>query len=378
MSSLPLRVLQLLAPAPYGGLESVVTGLTEGLARRGHAVVVGAVVDPDVRPQDHPFLRHLTDVGADLRLMRVTSRGYLRERALVRELLGAVRPHVFHSHGYRPDVLDAPVAARMHVPIVTTVHGFTRGGGKNRLFEALQRRAFRRFDAVVAVSRALAAELAASGVGAQRLHVVPNALSTPPEPIAAPEARARLGAAAGDFHLAWIGRLSEEKGPDVLLAALALLPDRSWTASVVGDGPLASSLRARWSAQGGNGVQWHGVIDRVARYLGGVDCLVLSSRTEGTPIVLLEAMACGVPVVATAVGGVPDVAEGVALLVPAGDPRALADAITRVRADAELRRRMAEAGRQRIAERYAPDGWFRRYEGIYQAVLERAGPAPRG
>jgi glycosyltransferase involved in cell wall biosynthesis len=373
VTSLSLRVVQLLAPAPFGGLESVVTGLTEGLARRGHTVVVAAVVDPDVLPEDHPFLRGMLEMGADLRVIRVSARAYLRERARVRDLLDAVRPHVFHSHGYRPDVLDAPVARRLEVPTVTTVHGFTRWGGKNRLFEALQRRAFRRFDGVVAVSRALGAELGASGVGAHRLHVVPNALPALPEPIDAAEARARLGAAEGRFHIAWIGRLSEEKGPDVLLDALALLPDDSWTASVVGGGPLGPALQSRWSAQGRAGVRWHGVIAGVARYLSGVDCLVMSSRTEGTPIVLLEAMACGVPVVATAVGGIPEVAEGVALLVAPEDPRALADAVARVRADPEVRRRMAAAGLERVAERYAPNGWIRRYEGIYRGVVERTG-----
>jgi glycosyltransferase involved in cell wall biosynthesis len=375
----PLRVVQLLAPAPFGGLESVVVGLAQGLAGRGHTVVVGAVVDPSVRPQDHPFLNRCAEIGAEVRVLRVSSRSYRRERALVRELLSDVRPDVFHSHGYRPDVLDAPVAARMRIPTISTVHGFTRGSARNRFYEAVQRRALRRFDAVVAVSRSLGSELAASGVTAPKLHVVPNALPTLPKAIDAVEARARLGAEAGEFHLAWIGRLSEEKGPDVLLEALALLTDRSWIASIVGDGPLAPTLRARWSAEGRNGVRWHGVIDGIARYLSGVDCLVMSSRTEGTPIVLLEAMASGVPVVATAVGGVPDVAEGVALLVPAEDPLALAEAIVRVRADSELRRRMAAAGIRRVRERYGPEGWLERYEGIYQGVLDpgrRAQVAP--
>jgi glycosyltransferase involved in cell wall biosynthesis len=98
----------------------------------------------------------------------------------------------------------------------------------------------------------------------------------------------------------------------------------------------------------------------------------MSSRTEGTPIVLLEAMACGAPVVATAVGGVPDVAEGVALLVPPEDPRALADAIDRVRADPGLRRRMSADGLRRVAERYGPEGWLDRYEGIYRGVVDGA------
>jgi glycosyltransferase involved in cell wall biosynthesis len=364
-----LRVVQLLAPAAVGGAETVVAALTEGLRRRGHSVVVGAVVDPGVRTQDHPFLRRIAETGADLRVLPVKSRQYLRERALVSDLLRGARPQVFHSHGYRPDLLDAPMAARMGIPTVTTVHGFTRGGGKNRLYEALQRRAFRRFDAVVAVSLALGGELAESGVAGERLHVVPNALPPLPDPLDSADARARLGVASADFHLAWIGRVSEEKGPDVLLAALRLLPGGGWTASVVGDGPLASPLRAASAGGGPIAVRWHGVIDGISRYLTGVDCLVMSSRTEGTPIVLLEAMARGVPVVATAVGGIPEVAEGVALLVSPDDPRALADAIGRVRRDPALRRRLRAAGLERIRARYQPEAWLEGYERVYRGLL---------
>ena len=82
-------------------------------------------------------------------------RAYLRERAAIARLLREVRPDVVHTHGYRPDVLDAGVARGQGIAVVTTVHGFTGGGWKNRVYEWLQCRAFRRFDAVVAVSRPL-------------------------------------------------------------------------------------------------------------------------------------------------------------------------------------------------------------------------------
>lgn len=361
-------MVHLLAPAPFGGLETVVTSLCEGLVERGHRVTVAAVVDPATRVEEHPFLRRAAGLSADLRLLRVGGRGYLRERRLVRELLEEVRPGVLHTHGYRPDLLDAPVAARMGIGTVTTVHGFTRGSGKNRVYEWLQRRAFRGFDAVAAVSAPLLEELAASGVPRARLELVPNALPSLPDPLPAAEARARLGIPAEGFHLAWVGRLSHEKGPDLLLEALTRLVGSDWTASVVGDGPLGPPLRERWRSEGREGVRWHGVVDGFSRYLAGVDCLVMSSRTEGTPMVLLEAMASGVPVVATAVGGIPDVARDAAVLVRPEDPAALAAALDDVRRDPERRRNMAEAGLRVVRERFQTAVWLGRYEAIYRRV----------
>src|SRR5437879_12795654 len=96
-------------------------------------------------------------------------RAYWRERRAVAALCRRIRPDVIHTHGYRPDVVDASVARRLGIPVVTTVHGFTGGGWKNRCYEWLQRRAFRRCDAVVAVCRTLVVGLARGGVPRGRL-----------------------------------------------------------------------------------------------------------------------------------------------------------------------------------------------------------------
>src|SRR5713101_3623616 len=95
--------------------------------------------------------------------------------AAMLELGRRLRPAVVHTHGYRPDVVDAGAARRLGIPTVTTVHGFTGGGWKNRFYERVQRRSHRRFDAVVAVSRPLVEQLLRDGVPPRRLHLVQNA-----------------------------------------------------------------------------------------------------------------------------------------------------------------------------------------------------------
>ncbi len=364
-----LSILHVLAPSHVGGLERVVHALAIGQHRAGHDVHVAAVVDRDA--DDHPFLHPLREAGVGIAPIQLGSRAYLRERREVAAICRARRPAVVHTHGYRADVLDAGVARSLGIPVVTTVHGFTGGDAKNRVYERLQRRAFRRFDAVVAVSRPLGEALGRGGVRRERLHVVPNAWPGD-RPVEEPQAaREALGVREGVFHIGWVGRLSREKAPDVLLEALGRLRDMPFIASFIGAGPERAALEQRASELGlADRIRWHGLLPEAGRWFRAFDVLVLSSRTEGTPIVLFEAMSAGVPVVATAVGGVPDVVgEREALLVPPEAPDALAAAIRAVRAEPEEAALRARAAQQRLMDEFSMEPWLARYEEIYRSVM---------
>ncbi|HEV2734435.1 MAG TPA: glycosyltransferase, partial [Longimicrobiaceae bacterium] len=364
----PLTILHVAAPARVGGLERVVRSLCAGHPARGHRVHLLAVVDPG--EADHPIVAPLAEAGVEVRVLEVAARGYLRERAVMRELCGSIRPDVVHTHGYRPDLVDGPVARSLGIATVATVHGFIRGSWKGRLYEWLQRWSFRRFDAVAAVSRPQVAELAAAGVPPERIHHLPNAWAAHAPTLPPAEARARLGVPEGVFHVGWVGRLGREKGADVLLDALALLRDLPLVASVVGAGREEASLRAQAEALGvADRVRWHGLVAEAGPLFSAFDAFVLSSRTEGTPIALFEAMEAGAPVVATAVGGVPDVLSAAeALLVPSEDPARLAEALRAVRDDPAAAAARARAAATRLRTEFGADPWLDRYEEIYRLV----------
>ena len=220
------------------------------------------------------------------------------------------------------------------------------------------------------MSRPLGDELARSGVPPDRLHVVPNAWSGRDEPLPRDQAREALAVRAARFHVGWVGRLTEEKGPDVLLAALRLLADLPLVVSVLGDGRERARLETWAGKQGlGERVRWFGNRPEAGRVFPAFDAFVLSSRTEGTPIVLFEAMATGAPIVATAVGGVPDVVSSQeALLVPPDDPAALAEAIRRVSSDPAGAAARARRARERLARDFAVAPWLARYEQIYRML----------
>jgi glycosyltransferase involved in cell wall biosynthesis len=361
-------ILHVTAPGEFGGLESVVTILAGGMRRVGHDVHVAAVVEGPGAAR--PFLASLSAAGVRTKALVAPGRAYLTERAAIARLCSELRPDVVHTHGYRPDVVDAGVARRLGIPVVTTVHGFTGGGWKDRVYEWLQCRAFRRFDAVVAVSRPLVDRLTRAGVPRSRIHEVRNAWSPIAPVLDRGAARRAVGLPRDGFAIAWVGRLSHEKGPDVLVDALPHLHDLPLVASAVGEGVLRVSLQARARALGLNGrIRWHGAVQDVARVLPAFDAFVLSSRTEGTPMVLFEAMAAGVPIVATAVGGVPDVVSPAeAVLVAPGDPIALAAAIRDVYRDPATAQMRARHARARLEREFGVAPWLERYEAIYRLV----------
>lgn len=370
-----VSVLHVLAPPPAGGSGTVVAALT--LGARGSAVQarVAAVI---ARGQsDHPFLAPLQNAGVEIFTVEVPPRGYVQERAEVARLCRRLRPDVVHTHGYRADVVDAPVARRQGIPVVSTAHGFTGGDRKNRFYQWLQRRAFRRCDAVVAVSRTLVDDLAASGVPRERLWYVQNGWYAPEPPLDQDAACRALGLTPDGFRVGWVGRLSAEKGPDVMVEALRQLGDVPVAVSFVGAGPLQPALETRAAAlQVADRIRWHGLVPGAGRLLRAFDAFALTSRTEGTPMALLEAMASEVPIIAARVGGVPDVVSAnEALLVPPEDPYAVATALREVLRDPAAARRRARAARERLEGEFGIGAWLGRYEAVYRAVRSNPSPA---
>ena len=151
----------------------MVRTLAVGHRRRGLSVHVVPVVEPeqDLREFEAP----LRAAGVHVRNVEIPTRAYLRERRLARSLIRDIRPDLVHTHGYRSDVLHVGLAHANGLPAVTTMHGADRQGGRTRISEWLQFKSFRRFDAVVAVSRKMADDLERRWVAPERLHLIPNA-----------------------------------------------------------------------------------------------------------------------------------------------------------------------------------------------------------
>ena len=369
-ASRPLSVVHLCTPARVGGLERVVQGLAIWTARAGHPVTVMAVSGPGADLGE--FLAPLERAGIPVVRVESAGRRYLAERRVVREHLRRMKPDVLHTHGYRCDLLHGGPARRLGIATVSTLHGSSRMGGLSHLFEWLQERALARFDGVVAVSEPLRQSLLARGVPEDRLHLIPNGWVPPEEYLDRDTARRELGLPENRMIIGWIGRLIPIKGCDVFLEALAMLnrdsPD--WHGVVVGDGPQRAALeeQAR-SLEIGDRITFAGSVPEAARIVKALDLFVLSSRSEGTPMTILEVMGAGVPVVATAVGGVPEVVDAprAGWLVPAEDPLTLARTLGEVMGDDNGRGCRAKTGRDRTEQAYGPGPWVQRHVSAYRA-----------
>jgi glycosyltransferase involved in cell wall biosynthesis len=363
------RVVHAITPADVGGLESAVRMLACGQHDSGHSVHVIATVDRAGR--EPAVLDALRAAGVPVTTIVAPGRAYVHEWRAVSSALSELAPNVVHTHGYRADLLAGAAARRGNMPTVTTLHGFVGGDWKLKLYEQLQRRSLRRFDAVVAVSERMRDDVGFR-VDARKLHVIPNAFAATGTMSSRTDARRTLGIPDEQFRLGWVGRLSNEKGPDVMIRALAATRDAHL--SIIGDGVERQRVEQLALELGvSERVTFHGVRQDASALLAAFDGVVLSSRTEGTPIVLLEAIAAGTPVIATLVGGIPDVVQAQhALTVPSENPAALAAAIDALRADPAAARERAHRALARLRDRYAIAPWVAAYDRVYAGITHAA------
>lgn len=359
------RVALLLETDGPGGAEWMLLHLAEELRRRGREVVA---VGPahrkgwlGARFRERGFetatfrLRGPLDPGCLLHLVRL-----LRRR----------RIDVVHSHEFALAVYGAAAASMARLPHVLTMHGGRYYAERWRRRAAL-RWAIRRSRAAVAVSKPTREEMVSTlGVPRDRIRVIPNGIPAPGG--RGERIRRELELARDEPLVLAVGNLYPVKGHAVLVEALARLhgtaPDRAWRLAIAGRGEEEDALRRR-ARRGGIAHRVHllGYRDDVDDLLAAARIFALPSRSEGLPLALLEAMHAGKTIVASGVGGVPQAvtAGREALLVPPGDPGALAAALGAVLGDAALRRRLSVAARTRARARYSVEAMTDAYEELY-------------
>lgn len=367
----PLRILHALAPARTGGLESVVVQLSSGMLAQGHDIHVALVVAPAPDAAEHPVAVALRERGVPVHVLALGGREYLAERREIRALLRKLNTQVLHTHGFRPDVLHGGVARGLGIGHVMTLHGFAGSTWRSRVYEWLQVRAGASASAVISVSEPICGLLRDRGI-VRNVHLVRNAVAPVVNALNRGEARGALGLPSEGKVVGWVGRVSEEKGPELFVEALARAGS-DVHGVMIGDGPLLGRVK-ELAVELGIGDRFFatGMVAGASRYLAALDVLALTSRTEGTPMILLESMWAGVPIVATAVGGVPDIlGPREAELVPVGDgvEVRVAEAIDRAFTSARESEDRARRALERVSREHSPDAWYARHAEIYRESL---------
>ena len=285
------------------------------------------------------------------------------------QLFRRVRPDIVHLNSSKVGVLGRVAAAIARVPVcVFTVHGWAfkaSTGRSSRVYVWADRAVRSLATAIVCVSQNdLDAGLAAGLCSSDRTVLIRNAVDVSAAPV-------RRDDASRTVRLVSVGRLAPPKDFTTLLTAVAGLRPGTFRLTIVGDGPLRLALEGQASSLGLVGVDLLGEVNDVRPYLDGADIFVLSSTSEGMPMSVLEAMAAGLPVVASSVGGIPEavVDDATGVLVPPARPSELGAALEQLIADRDLRRRLGDAGRERAEDAFSLEEWRRKHIELYESLL---------
>jgi sugar transferase (PEP-CTERM/EpsH1 system associated) len=366
----PVRVMHLVHTFGVGGMEVGVLKLVNSLnAARIRSGICSSRPAPD-RLKDR-----LLDGVPLFEFNRRDGNDPLFVAQLVR-LFRRERPDIVHTHRWGT-LLEGLIAARLAgVPYV--VHGEHGTLETRPLNVRVQRWTWNRVDRVVAVSSRLAERISKEiAYPLERIQVIRNGLDlkrfTPRDRFAAKRA---LGLPPDELVIGTVGRLVPVKDHPMLLQSLARLRDRGlrFNAVIAGKGPLHAALIEQAQSLGLTQVRLLGDRDDPERVLNAFDVFVLSSKSEGLSNTIQEAMASGLPVVATRVGGADELVREheTGLLVAAEDPASFADAMHRVAVDQSLREQMGNAGRRRAESVFGIDRMIREYEELYLTVARRA------
>jgi glycosyltransferase involved in cell wall biosynthesis len=370
----PLRVHALISSLTWGGAEMLLSEFAAGAPSAGIELSVGFLDDRD----GSPAAARLREQGIEPQLAQIHRRLPLlnpSDHRTVRRHLAAVRPDVLHTHLGYADLFGALAARPLGVPVVSTIHIMEwdrdprrpKDYARERMMSFVRRRWT---STVVAVSEAARSAYLDTGWDRpEHVVTVHNGIVAQPRPGDGRVVRAELGLSPDDLVVAMVTVLRRGKGHDVAAEAALALRERFPTLRLViaGEGPDRAGVERAMQPLGDAAVLT-GHREDVMRLLDAADVLLHPTLVDAFPTTLLEAMAAGVPVVASAVGGIPEIVEhgrsGVLVEAP---PRAdgVVQALAPLLSDAGRRRELGERGRERFERHFTAEAWAARMRGVY-------------
>lgn len=371
------RILHLITRLPIGGAERMLLGVLRNLDATRFESTVCCIQDRGELAEE------VESLGIPIHALGLMARGGFDRRVVpaLRRLMREQKVELVHSHLYHANLYGRLAAWREGIPVIASVHNtYSRRKWHRHLINRLLARISFRITAGSAdVERDI---LAHDRVAPEKLVRLPNCIdldrvATSLSPAAAKQ---QLGFGAADLVIGTVGRMEEQKGHAVLLDAFARLlrhvpdvPGASLRLLVVGDGRLKSATEGQAARLGiADACRFPGSIKDLADTYRAIDIFVMPSLWEGLSLAMLEAMAAGLPMIATDVGGARDVlGDGLrGLLVPARDAEALAMAMRELLVDAARRIAMADSGCRHVRENYSVAALSRQLTELYEAALK--------
>jgi glycosyltransferase involved in cell wall biosynthesis len=362
-------VLALIDHFAVGGAETLLTRFAEVAPRAGIRLSIACLEERDGNPAAEPLRAR----GVPPHDLGVRGRPGLRDLGKVRHYIASVKPQIVHTHLGTSDIVGGITARSLGVPMITTIHAMDWRRG-NRAYDA--KRMLVRLCAarVIAVSDSARRSYLERGWARERQIVtIHNGIDVIPEPGSGAAVRAELGIEPDAFVVGMVSALRPEKAHDVAIDAVSLLRDRfpRLRLLIAGQGASGDEIAARAAKLGGAAVMAGSRAD-VMRVFDAADLCLHPSRADAFPTTLIEAMAASVPVLATAVGGIPEIiTDGrTGVLMPAPpSPQAVAAQLAALIDDSGTRASLAANARRDYELRFTADPWVRRTRELYDEVL---------
>lgn len=346
----PNRVLLVSGPAA-GGIRRHLDTLAAGL--RGEDIRV-SLAAPERLDADPELVRFDLTLGDRPRPV-----GAIHDLRTLRRCAAQWEPQLVHAHGVKAGLLSLIAFPRARLPVVITFHNLWSGAGA---LHPVLRLLIPRAAAAVTVSEAVRDSLESGGIALPNAVVIPNGVDLSAFPVQEPPR------AAAPFTAAFLGRLTDEKGVQVLLETAGMLrSERGLRFVIAGRGPLQAQVAAA-ARSGSARIEYLGHQEDVLPVYQSAAVVLVPSLSEGLGLSAIEAMACGRPVIASRVGGLPEVISHneTGLFVPPADPAALARAIMELMRDPSLCARMGAAGRARVQELFTVQRMLRQVLTTYR------------
>lgn len=378
MDSGSKRVLHFIESGGLYGAEHVILNLSQKMFDQGEFhPIVGCIVSH----QDEPSALYSEAVAQGFDALKILIPNARIPFAIpsAARVFRDNKIDLIHSHGYKPSVFGFLISRITGIPIVATCHlwfEMNRAPAKTRLMLWLETIVYRRFPRVIGVSDDIKKILVANGVPESHTQVIENGVDSPDVKLTSSEIlalRSQLGIANNTFCILNAGRLTRQKGQWTLIEAAKLLNDSGldFHMLIAGEGKLEGELKALIQENGlESKVTLLGFRSDIRNLLAVSDMLALPSLDEGMPMILLEATANKIPVVATAVGDIPklisDQVSGI--VIAKEDSRALAEAVEKLQGDPLFAKRMAEEAYDRMQSRYSSSSMYLQYRDVYHQL----------
>ena len=369
-----MRILHLIDSYGLYGAEKVALDLVRHQTQQGWSSQLGSIRRPS--ETERPFERAARDQGVEIVRFPMARGANLFGGMRVMNFAREHHVDLIHSHSYKGNIVVGLLPRNLRAaPLLMTLHGWRPPRTTvARCIQRLETTAIYRADHVVAVHQTLVTDPRLTALPRSRLNVIRNGIpASPAEPVDRKVAQRINSIITGKFAVAAVGRLSAEKGFDLLLKSVANLRDRDVDCKLVifGDGEERSDLEKRTTdLQLQSHVHFFGYVVGASNYLNSFDCLAIPSRAEGCPLVALEGMRAGVPVVASKAGGLPGILKNgrCGRLVAIGDSDGLADALFDVHENFESTKSHVLTATRNVSSSYQAQEMSRSYAELYMQI----------